>query len=55
MVPVIGNLGTVTFIWMLNNHAKMPDLVTGTSTLIIPFSAIVMLINQKISGNIGEN
>ena len=35
MVPVIGNLGTVTLIWVLNNHAKMPDLITGTSTLTI--------------------
>jgi len=35
MVPVIGNLGTVAFIWVLNNQAKMLDLVTGTSTLTI--------------------
>jgi len=35
MVPVIDNLGTVTFIWVLNNHAKMPNLVTGTGTFTI--------------------
>jgi len=50
----MGNLGTVTFIWVLNNHSKMPNLVTGTSTPTI--FGNLFLINQKIYGNIiGEN
>jgi len=48
MVPVIDNLGTVTFIWVLNNHAKMPNLVTGTGVGLSHFCPCVDGVSRKL-------